>query len=380
MTRRGWGVTAICVPLAVGAALLGYVELAVLGVAGLLTVAWGSLRAAYRPRFEVTRRLASERVTRGEPCTLALVVHRRGVLPSLPLVVEQRIGSISSSARLPALQAGASAEVVLDLPTGTRGHFLLPPPNLISGDALGMARRHEPHASAAALTVLPRLHAAAVPAVGRLLDLDGRTTEFAPSGSAAFQSIREYVRGDDLRLVHWRSTAKAGTLMVRHHVDPPQPGLAIGLDTRKSSWSGDTFEEAVEVAASIAVAVGRLGIGCEIVTAGRRVVVEGEGLVPDHRRSVLDDLAIISEDEAEDLGELPARLLVTARPVLFLGGGRPEALALALGVERWAGASTIATIEPGVDRGRSRRGGLTILRAGSAVGLLRVWNDVALAA
>ena len=75
----------------------------------------------------------------------------------------------------------------------------------------------------------------------------------APEGTIAFQGLRPYVVGDDLRMVHWRTTARTGTLMVKKHVDTNRPQVVVLLDDRAGSYPANRwFEEAVEVAASLA--------------------------------------------------------------------------------------------------------------------------------
>ena len=70
-------------------------------------------------------------------------------------------------------------------------------------------------------------------------------------GTASFHQLREYVPGDDLRRIHWRSTAKTGDLLVKQMVDTTRPELVVVLDNRTSAIGADDFEHAVEIAASI---------------------------------------------------------------------------------------------------------------------------------
>src|SRR5438105_13844791 len=70
-----------------------------------------------------------------------------------------------------------------------------------------------------------------------------------------FFALREYEMGDDLRRVHWRSTARTGELMLRQDEMPWESRATILLDNRPSTHSGDSFERAVEAAASIATAM-----------------------------------------------------------------------------------------------------------------------------
>ena len=61
--------------------------------------------------------------------------------------------------------------------------------------------------------------------------LEGPTSDTAPSGTVTFHALREYVLGDDLRHVHWRSSAHTGELMVKHYVDTSLPDTTVVLDT-----------------------------------------------------------------------------------------------------------------------------------------------------
>jgi uncharacterized protein (DUF58 family) len=70
-----------------------------------------------------------------------------------------------------------------------------------------------------------------------------------------FHTMREYVQGDDLRLVHWPSTARQNTLMVRQQELPWQAEATVLLDTRSLAHRGvgpeSCFEKAVSAAASV---------------------------------------------------------------------------------------------------------------------------------
>jgi uncharacterized protein (DUF58 family) len=113
------------------------------------------------------------------------------------------------------------------------------------------------------LTVHPRtvrVRRSALPA------LQQQESEFASrrSGDEHFFALRDYVLGDEPRTVHWRSSARAGKLVVKQQVSGAPNHTLIVLDTDASayssddqfgsSWIAERFESAVEVAASFAVA------------------------------------------------------------------------------------------------------------------------------
>ena len=87
-----------------------------------------------------------------------------------------------------------------------------------------------------------------------------------PQGSITFHALREYVPGDDLRHVHWRSYAHTGTLMVKEHVDTSLPQITLVVDTSLRSYSAEDFEQAVEVAASLVAGTVEAGLPVRLVT------------------------------------------------------------------------------------------------------------------
>ena len=102
---------------------------------------------------------------------------------------------------------------------------------------------------------------------------DNRPRAFA-IGSAEDVTVREYRRGDDLRRVHWRSSARIGELMVRREEQPWQSRATLFLDNRLRAHRGQgiasSLEAAVSAAASIAVHLGQRGFTVRLVTAVRR--------------------------------------------------------------------------------------------------------------
>ncbi|PZG42609.1 hypothetical protein C1I98_19595 [Spongiactinospora gelatinilytica] len=100
-----------------------------------------------------------------------------------------------------------------------------------------------------------------------------------------------------MRHVHWRSSARTGTLMVRQLVDASLPGTTVVLDTREGAYaSAQLFETAVDAAASVAVAAAGAGFPVKVVT-GRGLLAEVKG-GPADAKAILDRLATVTPGES----------------------------------------------------------------------------------
>ncbi len=86
-------------------------------------------------------------------------------------------------------------------------------------------------APSATVWVHPRIHPLTAVPGGAARSLDGRVDR-VPHGTITFDSLREYVVGDELRRVHWRTSARVGELMVREQLDTSLPRLVVLLDDR----------------------------------------------------------------------------------------------------------------------------------------------------
>src|SRR6185295_17135875 len=122
-------------------------------------------------------------------------------------------------------------------------------------DPLALVSAVRRYGGAVRVWVRPRVHPIAAVPVGLSRSMDGRVDR-VPHGSITFAALREYVVGDDLRRVHWRTSARVGELMVREHVDTSLPRVVILLDDRAGAHVPDvsgesTFEAACEAAASV---------------------------------------------------------------------------------------------------------------------------------
>ena len=257
-----------------------------------------------------SREIVPPRVGEGERAGGVLTLTNAGRHRSPPLLATEAVGVTLAGGRdrvgvrVPSLAPGASATVTYDLPTGRRGVYAVGPLTIARSDPLRLVLVARRHGTPSTLVVHPRVHPVAPVPAGRARDMDGATSLAAPLGGVAFHSLREYVPGDDLRLIHWRSSARTGQLMVRHNVVPNEPRLLVVLDVCAASYAAGSFEEAVRVAASWAVAAVGAGFPLRLVTTS------GQGVAADRgsgAAAVLDLLAAVSAEEGD-----PALEAVTA--------------------------------------------------------------------
>jgi uncharacterized protein (DUF58 family) len=185
-------------------------------------------------------------------------------------------------------------------------------------DPFGLERIELPLGRQPALVVYPRLvelerlfsEVGAHAGEGRRLLLQ------RPSGFDV-HSVREYVEGDSLRKVHWRSTARRARLMVKELEDSPRDELAVVLDAHARSVVGQSFDVAVRAAGSILQAYARRGRRAALVIGAKEQLVQRVHAEGDWRRA-LELLAAVEAD-----GDMPAERL--------LGGDRnPAGLAVDL--------------------------------------------------
>ncbi|MGP4104421.1 DUF58 domain-containing protein [Nonomuraea sp. KM90] len=291
LTPLGRGTLAGAVVLYAAGFALGYPEPVVLATGALLALATALAWTAPRPRLEVHREVTPLKVPRGDAAVAVLNVTNLGRRGLSGLRAQDRIGASEHTIDLPRLPKGAGRTVTYALPTGARGEIPVGPLMLVRADPFGLTRRVREYGLPATLLVRPRTVALPVPPSGKAHHLEGPVSDNAPSGTVTFHTLREYVLGDDLRHVHWRSSARTGTLMVRQLIDASLPTTTILLDTRGLT------EPAVDAAASVAVAAARAGFPVRVLTGDGALPGSRPDSRPDTRtdaETVLDRLALVT--------------------------------------------------------------------------------------
>jgi uncharacterized protein (DUF58 family) len=305
---------------------LGHRELIAAAVVGVVAVAlavpWGWIQ----PAAEAERSVSPVRVTRGDRAEACLRV-RRGSGWQPAMVVRDRVAAETLDTLVPRRTPGDVHESRYKLPTSRRGVVPVGPLSVVRSDPLGLVGSTRRLGQTTTLWVCPRVHPVTPLASGRQRDLEGPTEDRA-SGSITFHALRQYVPGDDLRLVHWPSTARTGTLMVRQQVDPSQPHTTVVLDTRRSVYGGgsagqhdECFEEAVDAAASLVVASAGRRFPVRLLTTGGLVAGGRSGQT--QVRPLLDELTTVGVSGSGSLADVARLGTEPAGRCLVVITGRP---------------------------------------------------------
>lgn len=358
MTRSGWLVLVGSVLTVATGRAFALPELFLLGATGVALVV-GAMVLVRRPPpdLDVERTIHPPRVHLGGQSRVQLRITNHGIRRVPVVTLHDPVeGTVGAKVSLAPLGAGGGQAASYRLPTERRGLVRVGPLEAQLADAFGLVRRRLPMAADAALTVLPAIENLGGLTTGGGLDdpLAGIVHPVLGSpGDEDFSTLRPYVVGDDLRRVHWASSARAGDLLVRQDDPPWQGHLTVLLDARTERLDPERFEVAVSAAASLLHAVAVRG------DRARLIISDGTdtGLLDARagRDTLLEHLAVVDRHPG---GELPVPAVDgrTRTGGLVLVTGTPNRRDLALLTAQRARFATIrlVVVDPSVVRGRER--------------------------
>ncbi|WP_238402687.1 DUF58 domain-containing protein [Cellulomonas sp. H30R-01] len=250
----GWGTAVVAVLGLVVGRWLGWLEAAAVGAALAAVLVVSGLMVLGRSRFGVVLDLADRRVRVGERAVGRVEVRNAGRRRSLPARIELPVGSSVAELGVPGLAPGASHDELFAVPTSRRAVVVVGPVRSVRGDPFGLVRRSVRWTSPVELFVHPLTVGLTGSGSGVLRDLEGQSTRDLSDSDLSFHALRDYVAGDDRRYIHWRTTARRGSLMVKQFEDTRRTQTVIALATDPRDYADDDeFELAVSVVASLAV-------------------------------------------------------------------------------------------------------------------------------
>lgn len=317
VTPLGWVMLAVVPAAFVAGYGLGWLELVVVGWAGVVLAAIAILYLVGRSPFRVTLALEHRRVVVGDPARGAVTLHNPGRRRVLGVTVEIPVGAGLAELAMPSLKGGASFTDGFAIPTLRRGVIPVGPVRTVRADPVGLVRRELVWTEPEQLVVHPRTAPIPSTSTGLIRDLEGSPTRDLTSSDVSFHALREYQAGDERRYIHWKSTAKTGTYMVRQFEQTRRSHLVVALSLATSDYATEEeFELAVSVAGSLGVRAIRDGRTVSVVVStvtpefAKRTTYAVRPLATLVPARLLDDLAVVEPSSAalgiRDVGRVAA--------------------------------------------------------------------------
>lgn len=374
-TTRGWvslAAAAVCLGFGLWASYPGLVGLGVALVVLLIAALAGVLTPA---PVRVRRTVRPARVERLAQADADITVTNASTWMTVNLTGHDTVGGTQVPFDVPALAPGATSSSQVPIPTHRRGVVEFGPLTLHRTSLVHLLRTSGRHGSRTSALVEPRILDALDMPAGQRRGHAGADEQIAQGGTDLV-GLREYVAGDDLRRLHWATSARRGTLMVREDADPSAPHLTVLLDDDAAAYTGEEFEEAVDVAASLLATAAGAECPARLLTTSGQVDLDvpapnvGAGparLDP----GVLGELARISTAQES----LPRAVFASSPDILVIISGSESSLPEHVATAAGAPVGVVAVVEPAPQAQVSAAGQVVVLRGPRAEDLVNGWRQ-----
>ncbi|MBV9661195.1 MAG: DUF58 domain-containing protein [Acidimicrobiales bacterium] len=292
LTARGRGLLAGSAGMGVIAALFGIQELYALAAAGVVLVICARLWVAVRRwDVEITRYVHPVRVAAGADARVELAAENQAGSRTPPIVAADPFDGGERWARftISPMAPGERRRASYRLPTARRGVYHLGPLQLKISDPFGLAEATKDTAPDTTLTVHPRVEPVSVHSPSSHRDDDRLPLPVIGHSGNELYALREYVPGDDLRHVHWPSTARLDDLVVRQPEHLRRGRMTVAADLRGWVHDTETLEAVLSATASVAMSALGCGLQVRVVTTAGLDTRHGSG--QRHSGVILDGLA-----------------------------------------------------------------------------------------
>jgi uncharacterized protein (DUF58 family) len=240
-----------------------------LGLLFVPLLAWLWVRLAQGP-MRLHREIGAEQRLEGDDVDVELRLEHAAAVPPASLVLVEQVSRLGE--RRTSLESRRGRYTLSRL---RRGRYRFLEVRAVIEDAFGLHRVEVPLAAPWTLLVHPRLvELDRLFSEGGTFAQDGRRLLLRRPSGFDLHSVREYERGESLRKVHWRSTAKRGQLMVKELEDSPLDEVAVLLDAAAGPVVGESFDVAVRAAGSLLLAQVRRARRSVLVINGAQTAVQ----------------------------------------------------------------------------------------------------------
>jgi uncharacterized protein (DUF58 family) len=299
-TTRGWALLGAGLALIGLWWLLGDEELLLVGsfLVGAQMVALVYVQM-HNPQVRIGRRLGTTAVHNGDTVQVTLTLHNPGKRAVRNLTIVDEVQNLGvANFEISGIAAGGVASATYRVMARPRGIYTVGPCHATAADPLGLAELPGPDGPVDHLVVYPTVEKlTGFPVIrGQDPSMAASRPEHAQRGGEDFYTLREYQRGDDLRRVHWPSSAKTDQLMIRQLETPWQSRAMVLLDVRDSVYeSAEAFETAVSGAASVITHLVQSGFDADL-WAGDPHAIDAT-----HYSTAMEKLALVQPNPNVDM-------------------------------------------------------------------------------
>ncbi|MQA61099.1 MAG: DUF58 domain-containing protein [Actinophytocola sp.] len=273
----------------------------------LLVVAFLSIS---KVRIGAGRQLLPDRVPAGTEATVQLELWRTGHLPAGEVLLEDGVAyALGARPRFVVERLPHDHRVPLRYPVRPvmRGIQHIGPLRARVTDPFGVCEFERELIGKSRLTVVPRTESLNGLPFGSGVGAGDEGALRRGSGVGDPDAmVRQYRQGDDLRMVHWPSTARRDEIIVRMEQKPRHGGTTVLIDHRTAAHHGTgptaSIEWAVSFAASVCVHLRRAGHGVRLVSEHGKLLAEIPAeSSPAHDNLALDALAVLQTAHQRDI-------------------------------------------------------------------------------
>ncbi len=315
LTREGWWFIGTTFAIGLAATNTGnnllYMILAML----LSFLAISGMLSEQTMRRVIVRREVPRRLFRGVPATFGVwLFNAKRRLPSYALHVTEADPCDGSPQSHFFLHLGPQAREAwqYSLTFPRRGRHWLPGLQILTRFPFGLFTKISRPILRDPVLVYPAIRPLTAAEVPAALDPGWRARDRRGQG-AGLHNLRPYRAGDDPRLIHWKTSAKTGDLMVKELEDEDRPRISLLLEDPPPGATEALVEANLSYAASLAAHAIRREISLRLITA-EGTVEYGQGEA--HLDRVLERLALYETASGPRALELPADVGRTVRVLL----------------------------------------------------------------
>lgn len=248
----GWSVAICGMACLLAFPLLGWIELLIFGIVSMTMMTAAMLLALGNTKFDAYIHVSNRRVTVGDTVSINADISNVGATATATAQSSLPLGTVVERFRIPALSPGQTKRISKQRHATSRMVMFIGPLQVSKGDPFGLIRHskalteHIPVFVHPTTVHLPMLH------TGIPRDLEGQSSQQIVNDDLDFHSLRKYEPGDDVRNIHWPSSAKTNSLMIRQYEAICRTNTSLTLSVNPDDYaSPDEFEMAVSIHASI---------------------------------------------------------------------------------------------------------------------------------